>query len=298
MKKMGVLVASLFSLTHTLYAQPQCHIPDTIKPFVTGVTLDSLKNISDVRRNYHVLSQLCVNQITFSEGKYQWKMLLVTHPKYSKGAFWFLPHDDENSAFDAALYATQKYGSGFLAVMANDSRYFAGQDPNRNFGTTPKIAKTCPQQQAAAPIYTQGVFRIIDTYRSSNYPYLALHNNKDGWSGNGGEGGVSILNNTPTARSYPANNKVTDKSRGLEDEDSMVYIAGMAPSPSTPKLKALQKYGMNTKYEIVTASHNDCSLSNYIVLSKRSSNYYNIETEHGDLATQKKMIDYLMHLIR
>ena len=70
-------------------------------------------------------------------------MLLVTNEEHPVGPFWFLPHDDENTAFDSAVYATKKYGGGFLAVMANNERYYKGQDPNRNFGDTYGIVRRC-----------------------------------------------------------------------------------------------------------------------------------------------------------
>jgi hypothetical protein len=55
--------------------------------------------------------------------------------------------------------------------------------------------------------------------------------------------------------------------------------------------------GMHVKYEIVNKNNNDCSMSNFIVLNK-NSNYYNIESEHGDIVAQKLMIDRLMKILK
>jgi hypothetical protein len=38
-------------------------------------------------------------------------------------------------------------------------------------------------------------------------------------------------------------------------------------------------------------------MSNFIVLNK-NSNYYNIESEHGDIVAQKLMIDRLMKILK
>lgn len=289
----------VFILLITLYAlNASCKIPSYITPLIENSSLNSLKKHSDIRRNFNALKHLSVKVIRFSEGKYNWQMLLVTNPKKPRGAFWFLPHDDEDTAFDSAVYATLKYGGGFLAVMANNRRYFKGQDPNRNFGDSKATAKICRQQHYPAPKYSKIVFDIIDTYRDRRYPYMALHNNKNGHSGNGGSGGVSILKSSRVVKSYPANRNITKKDRGLRDEDTLVYIAGFNKTPNRAKLNKLLRAGLNTKYEIINSKYNDCSLSNYVVLNKKTTNYYNIESQHRDLKTQKIMIDKIMRLIK
>ena len=289
----------LFVLLITLYTlNATTKLPSYILPLVDHSSLKSLRKYSDIKRNFNALRHLSVKIISFKEGKYNWKMLLVTNPKQPKGAFWFLPHDNENTAFDSAVYATLKYGGGFLAVMANNRRYFKGQDPNRNFGDSKATAKICRQQHYLAPKYSKIVFDIIDTYKSRKYPYMALHNNKNGYRGNGGSGGVSILKSSRVVKSYLAHQNITKKDKGLRDEDTLVYIAGFAKTPNKTKLNNLLRDGLNTKYEIINRSNNDCSLSNYVVLKKKTTNYYNIESQHRDLKTQKIMIDKIIRLIK
>lgn len=286
----SIFLSITLLVTITLHARSSCKRPSFIASLVKTHSLKSLQKIPDIRRNYKALQGLCVDQITFEEGGYSWKMLLVTHPKAPKGPFWFLPHDNEQSAFDAAVYATRKYGGGFLAVMANDQRHFEGQDPNRNFGDTRATAQNCSKQNQPAPRYGKIIFHIIDTYRASSMPYLALHNNTDG-------GGISILRSTNSVHSFPAYKTIIN-GQGLKDEDSLIYIAGKSKTPNKKKLKKLLKHGLNTRYETVNSSNNDCSLSNYVVLNHHTEKYYNIETQHGDLKTQKKMIDILMKILR
>ncbi len=121
-------------------------------------------------------------------------------------------------------------------------------------------------------------------------PYLSLHSNTNA-------GGISILKSSKMVKAYPAYPlSAIKKGRGLRDEDSLIYIAGRSNHPPKHILQTLLKHGINTKYEVVNRQNNDCSMSNYVVLAKRAG-YYNIETQHGDSKTQKKMIDILMEQV-
>jgi hypothetical protein len=260
------------------------------------IKLSSRKN-PDLKRNWKSLKSLCMYQVAFRENKFLWKMLLVFNPKKKNGPFWFLPHDDENTAFSSAVYATKKYGGGFLAVESHGGRYFMGQDPNRNFGETTQTARTCNKQKFAAPKYSRNVFQIIDAFKKKGQPYLAMHNNKNGWYGNGGTGGISIQHSSISTKSYLSGKVKIGQKKGIKDEDSLVYIAGTSTIPLNSKLNSLLKGGMHTKYEVVNKNNNDCSMSNYVVL-KKGGNYYNIESEHGDMIAQKQMIDQLMKILK
>ncbi len=273
-----------------------CKLPDSLVHLEEKTLVEPLWSHSDIKRNGAKMENLCTHLLSFREGKYSWKMALVYNPQQSSGPFWFLPHDDERTAFDSAVYVTRKYGGGFLAVLAHDNRFFNGQDPNRNFGESEQTARTCSQQKFAAPLYSKNVFKVINSFRGSGLPYLALHSNKDGWRGNGGSGGVSILNSSAAVKSYPSGNVLSGKCKGVKDEDSLVYIAGTDSNPPQSKLNQLIDAGIHVKYEVISQDHNDCSMSNYVILNK-GSNYYNIETELGDGVAQRKMIDALMRII-
>ena len=207
---------------------------------------------------------------------------MVRNIKKPTGPFWYLPHDNENTAFESAVYATKKYGGGFLAVEANGNRYDLGKDPNRHF----KPSST----------YTKTIFKVIDTFKAKGMPYLTLHNNKNGHMHYGGEGTVSMKVSSSHTKSYPSGSIKTGKRKGLKDEDSLVYLAGR--SLESKKIKALNAQGIHVKYELVSGSRsNDNSMSNYVALYKNQSGYVNIEVEDGDAGTQKKMIDKVMKLI-
>jgi len=261
------------------------------KGLVISKDINYLKRYSDIKRNYSVLKNLNVSLLGFREGKLKWYMFLVTNPKKPNGPFWFLPHDNENSAFDSAVYATQKYGGGFLAVYSGGKRYNMGQDPNRNFSLSSSKEPSCRYQNAPSPIYTSTVMRVINGYKAPNMPYLALHNNTNG-------GGISILRDSSSTKSFLAypKAKILSAKGGLADEDSLVYIAGSSTNAPMQKVKKLLNMGLNVKYEIVNRYNNDCSMSNFIVLNY-GNNYYNIEAQHGKSSTQKVMIDRLMKIL-
>jgi len=278
----------LFILPVSLYSQNlECKIPAQIRDITHQVSKRDYRN-PDIRRNLKALKKLCLYKVSFKEGRLDWEMFLVYNPKRAKGAFWFLPHDNENTAFDSAVYAVSKYGGGFLSVISNGHRYHQGQDPNRNFSNSLSKNPSCRLQKYASPIYTKNLFRIIELFKTPNMPYLAIHNNSNG-------GGLSILKSSKKVLSYPAYpiSEIKDGA-GLRDEDTLIYIAGKSPKPPKSKLKRLLSNGINTKYEIVNSSNNDCSMSNYIVLEKGTTNYYNLEAQHGDSKTQKKLVDILM----
>ncbi len=291
MKRFLVLIGFL----NFLYSNNSCQIPMNLAPNLQPLNLSRVQNNLDILRNKKALKDLCLYSIYFKEHSIPWMMILVFNKKHKKGPFWFLPHDNENSAFDSAIYATLKYGGGFLAVETGGRRNNYNIDPNRNFSI--KKTKRCKP----SPIYTDSIFRVINYFKPKSMPYLSLHSNADGFSGDGrgGRGTISILKSSQTIKSFPAYKDIfRGKRGGLKDEDSLVYIAGALPNPPEKKLKALLKSGLNVRYEIVSPQTNDCSISNYIVLEKKSQNYYNIEVEHGDRKTQKEMIDRLMKVIK
>jgi len=258
-----------------------CPLPKDLNKTVKKETLASSSSSADIKRNNWSMGGLCANRISFYDKGKKWNLILVRNTKQPNGPFWYLPHDNENAALDAAVYASKKYGGGFLAVEANGNRYAGGKDPNRNF----KPHST----------YTRTIFRIIDTFKPGHMPYLTLHNNKNGHTKFGGEGTVSMRVASTHSRSYPAGNIEIGKKEGIRDEDSLIYLAGRKTDQK--KIQALNNKGLNVKYERVNAHTNDKSMSNYIALYKSKNGYVNIEAEDGDAGTQEKMIDKVMKLI-
>jgi len=274
-------LAILIFMSFTGCVKLNCPLPENLNNTVKKETLPSTSASADIKRNSWSMGDLCASRITFVENGKKWTLLLVRNTKQPYGPFWYLPHDNENSAFEAAVYASKKYGGGFLSIEADGNRYAGGKDPNRHF----KPHST----------YTRTVFRIIDTFKPKRMPYLTLHNNQNGHRQFGGEGTVSIRVTSPHSHSYPAGTIKTGKREGLLDEDSLVYLAGKRIDME--KVKALNMQGIHVKYERVTVESTDNSMSNYIALHKGHTEYINIEAEAGAGSTQKEMLDKVMKLI-
>jgi hypothetical protein len=238
---------------------------------------------------------LCYRRETVREGGFDWVFHVLESPRAADGPFWVLPHDNENSAFEAALHAVLTYGGGLLAVDSAGQRNFRGQDPNRNFSSSAAESRLCIGQRAPAPAYTRAV---LDHYKGRRGPYLAMHNNRDGWQGNGGSGTISI--NRTNAVLYSFRGSGSGSAGPLRDEDNLVIMAGLRTPASDPavrrRIAALNAAGLNVQYKQVTGRSFDCSLSDYVA-RHRLGEYYNIEAEHGSTATQIDMTDRLMSVL-
>lgn len=248
---------------------------------------------ADVRRNLGRLkgAPVCYRRQEVNEGGFQWVFHILEHTKAPDGPFWVLPHDNENAAFDAGLHALLTYGGGLLAVDAGGGRSYRGQDPNRNFSTSREEARICRSQRHPAPLYTRA---ILAHYTGRRGPYLALHNNGDGHGSNGGEGNISMHRDGPDLSQRPG---ARVGSAALRDEDNLVLMAGLRPLGADPaahrRVAELNRAGLNVMYKQVTPTNLDCSLSDHIAWH-RLGDYYNLEAEHGAVATQIEMVDRLM----
>lgn len=251
---------------------------------------------ADVRRNLAKLrgAPVCYRRQEVREGDFHWVFHILEHTKTPDGPFWVLPHDNENTAFDAGVEALLAYGGGLLAVDAGGARNFRGQDPNRNFSTTAVEARLCRAKRRPAPRYTRA---ILAHYEGRKTPYLALHNNSNGHARNGGNGNLSMQLTGPY---LTARHGARAGSAALRDEDNLVVVAGPRPLRADAVLNrrvtALNRAGLNVLHKEVTATNFDCSLSDYLA-RHRLGEYYNIEAEHGARAAQTEMIDRLLAVL-
>jgi len=278
----------------TSTGEPQ-NTPSPVHKKPSGCLDVTRESDPDIRRNMATIKKhFCLTKEKFTEAGRTWVLHIFTNKNHRTGPFWGLPHDNENAAFDAAVHAVKKYGGGFVAVASREKRFFAGQDPNRNFGTTHAEARICRGQGAPAPIFTG---KFMAHFKNTNYPVLALHNNANGYSGAGGSGGISAKRQTRILRGMPSRYAKGD----FKDDDNLIFIAGRTAYKNNKTAQymtaKLHKAGMNVIYELVTRSGADCSMSNHVLLKSPTRGYFNIETQHGKSTTQKAMIDRLMRII-
>lgn len=248
-----------------------------------------------VRRALAGAGPVCFGERRFREAGRDWRLIYALSADRPDGPRFALPHDNEDAALDSALYAMGRYGGGFVAVEAGESRLFQGQDPNRAFGPTARDSAACRQLGAPHPVYTAAV---MDLFRGARWPVMALHTNADGWSGNGGQGTISVQRRSSVMQPHVAINPIGR----LRDEDNAVLTAGIgdmrANAVAQRLVGRLTSWGVNVIYEAVKGAGNDCSLSNYVLLNGLAPRgYVNIEAEDGDSASQRAMIDFALQAI-
>lgn len=248
----------------------------------------------DVRRNLAAIKRapLCYRRQEVREGAFHWTFHILEHRKQPGGPFWVLPHDNEDTAFDVAVEAVIDYGGGLLAVDSGGRRSFLGQDPNRNFSRSRTESSRCRGQRVPSPGYTDAV---LGHYRGRSGPILAMHNNHDGWNGNGGRGTISVQRRSASLSGYPGRG-----SGSLRDEDNLIFMAGRRPLQADPRIRqrvsALNAAGLNVVYKQVDARSFDCSLSDYVA-RHQLGDYYNIEAEHGARGAQTEMVERLLNAV-
>lgn len=247
----------------------------------------------DVKRNLSALAanSLCARLEVFGEGKLKWVLQVIQNRRNPKGPLWAVPHDNENAAFDSAVYGLLRYGGTLIAVETNGQRFNGRQDPNRNFD--PGVGGKCPQQIARSPVFTE---RFLRWWRTDQ-PIVALHTNEQGYEGDkqGGKGHISMAKAPRSAMPFRSLKPVESRS----PDDALVFVASTRAPKEDPNLaqfvNGLNERGVNVLYEVVSAK-NDCSMSNYAALSG-IRNYVNVEVVHGDAAAQKRMIDIVVPLL-
>ncbi len=258
----------------------------------------------DVARNRTALGNrdLCLRLEVFDEGRLHWVLQIIQNRKIPNGPLWVVPHDDEDVAFDSAVYGVTRYGGTVVAVERNHDRYNRigkrKQDPNRNFQV--RGEGKCRLQLAASPRFTRQHMR----WHRTGQPIIALHTNKPGYDlvpeldEEKSKGNVSIgieRKEDSHITEFPAARPLRAKS----PDDTLIYVASRLPPGSDAQLSrfvaALNASGIHVLYEHV--ERNDCSLSNYAVL--RNLSFVNIEVvDDDDTGAQIRMIDAVMRLIR
>lgn len=249
----------------------------------------------DIQRNIAAIrdAPICFRTQEVREGQFHWVFHILEHRETPGGPLWTLPHDNEDTAFDAASYAVITYGGALIAVQSGGRRRFRDQDPNRNFSSSWAESRLCLEQRRPSPRYTAAILHHYDGRRG---PFLALHNNHDGWQGNGGRGTISIYRTSSVLHGFPSRSA----SGQLRDADNLVFIAGRSPPGADPAVRreiaALNAAGLNAVYKQVTSRSFDCSFSDYVAW-RRLGQYYNVEAEYGHLESQKAMVDRLMKML-
>lgn len=223
---------------------------------------------------------LAVSRIEFQEERGTWRLFRIANAKKPRGPLWFVPHDNENAAFEAALAGVRKHGGVVIAVdsgIVEDGRRRNGAvdrgrpiDPNRNFRDGyPRYAST-----------------VLADYRGGARPIIALHTNSPGFdtaasscnqSDRPGQGKVSIRFCDDVMQPRPSQRRDWP----FDDDDTLAYVPWRSGTSSSTAwcAGALARADFNLVHERVAVS--DGSLSNYALL--RGLDYVNFETQERGL---------------
>ncbi|MCD2323825.1 hypothetical protein LQ953_07325 [Sphingomonas sp. IC-56] len=238
---------------------------------------------------------LTVERIEFKEERAAWRLWRIANRARPSGPLWFVPHDNEDAGFEAALAALRLYGGTLIAV---DAGIAPGRDGNRLNHAVDHGEPVDPNRNfdSALPGYARRILAGL----APGAPIIALHTNSPGFDPTDsrcnradprGEGIISIRFCddilTPAAsktRAWP-----------FDDDDTVAFAtfhARQQPSDAfcrNPMVAA----DFNVVQERVVTS--DGSLSNYAVL--HGLRYLNFETQDRGAAGLAEARDRLLHMI-
>lgn len=241
---------------------------------------------------------LSVESIEFRNERAKWRLWRIADPARRKGPLWFVPHDNENAGFEAALAELHKRGGVIVAIDSGVAPDHDGQrfnyavergrpvDPNRNFDT-------------ALPGYAS---RVLADLGRGAWPIIALHSNSKGFdtaesscnrSDPPGNGVISIRFCDAVYAPHPSRGRAWP----FDDDDTAAFAswrAGRDPGAAFCGSE-LAAADFNLVFEEVAIT--DRSLSNYAVLHDLA--YLNFETldqgsDPGPLADSR---DRLMAMV-
>jgi len=220
---------------------------------------------------------LTVERIEFQNERTSWRLWRIADPAHPKGPLWFVPHDNENAGFEAALVELRKHGGVIVAIDSGVAPDHDGQrfnyavergrpvDPNRNF-------------DSALPGYAK---RVLADLGRGAWPIIALHSNSKGFntaestcnrSDPPGNGVISIRFCDAVYSPHPSRSRAWP----FDDDDTVAFASWRAGrDPSTAFCgNTLAAADFNVVFEEVAIT--DRSLSNYAVLHDLA--YLNFET--------------------
>ncbi len=234
---------------------------------------------------------LCLTKRRIEENGSVWRLIVIRNRTLS-GPLWAVPHDEENVAFAAGIYAVRRYGGGMVAIENGEQRRVDGLDPNHIFATTQSVADICPGTQAPAPDY---VAAFLGEW-NRDYPVIGLHSNWDGYLDGGGLGTISVYRKDDKMIPFPSE---VGEGRFADEDTIAMLVSALPPNENGEGQAAIawfNDHGIHVIYRHVTEANNGCTLADYLTLN-RLGLYINLEVERGDAETQPGLIDRLIEFL-
>lgn len=275
-----ILLSLLAASAATAQVAPQ-QIVTPVDPLTMGT--DDFTRLADPG----LWEGLTVTRIEFRDDRAFWRLYRIDNVRKPAGPLWFVPHDNENAAFQAAIYAVRAYGGQVVAVeearsvdgpdsrMNADVAYGKSIDPNRNF-------------RVETPNYANEILAGLgDPARL----IVALHTNEAGYDSSQstcgppppaytGKGEISVLLCSDLYTPRPAINPRWP----FDDTDSVAIVSYLGDrSPlSGFCARPLSDADVNIMFEHVVTS--DGSLSNFALFNGLP--YVNLETQDRGVTPQ------------
>lgn len=242
---------------------------------------------------------LSVSRIAFTEERTTWRLWRIENRARPNGPLWFVPHDNENAGFEAALVAVRKYGGTIVAADAGVAPGHDGErmnravafgrpvDPNRHF-------------HDGLPLY-QGA--VLGAVAKGAWPIIALHTNSKGYDptdshcprdgDTSGRGVISIRYCDDVLQ--PSASK--ERAYPWDDDDTVAFATWRGSGRREDAFCGQQMVADDFNVVFERVMNTDGSLSNYAVL--RGLPYLNFETldlglEPAELAKSR---DRLMWIV-
>lgn len=251
----------------------------------------------DVKRNRDLLENapICITTESVEEGGVEWRFQVFDSGK--EGWNWVVLHDDEDSAFDAAIHAIISYGGKAIAIDSGEREAPThAPNPNSNFGMTADEMKGCGSRvETGSPKFTSWIIGHLRSERT-----IALHNNEDGIASTGGLGNFSVSAASSGIMALPSFSNIGR----LSDPDNAVLLPSLVPPAIHGRhwrsfVDFLRSVGVNVIVERIDIVDNDCSFSRYMtnIHGNKNLEYINIETQKGDLESQIQIINHVIGLL-
>lgn len=208
----------------------------------------------------------------------KWSLHALQNMEAPEGPTFFVPHDNENDAFESGALAITTYGGHLLALECGEKRTCDKDiDPNRHF----MLENT---------LYVSTIMRFYD---SKNFPVITLHNNHNSHYRLGGQGAIYADLEEPYtdgAGFYYAG-----------DADDLIIYADNYQMDESPIFRFYQtefeRLNLNSIYEFIRPEGELAGHMSTYVLRHAGKEYFNIEAEHGHFHAQNLYLKLLLEIL-
>lgn len=245
----------------------------------------------------------------------------VTKTSEAKPWVFFAPHQTEHVANAYVAEQIKSKGGTFVVLRQNGKRFIQLNinettyhiDPNRIFtprGREQTLLRLNPQLAHSLPDYQLALERsealanfILQAMDAKNVKsWVAMHNNTQGYSGDGQGGRGTISINRYQKKLASGANYLIQVHDGDQDEDDLFFITH--PEDFNAMSQAGHNVVLQNPKVANDPSEDDGSLS--VLAEKQGHRYINIEAERSDedgfgqnhLAQQKQMVDLVFDLLK